>query len=646
MILQLFAIEDDKLVGFSFNHADQVDELGKATGAFATVQGFFDSRAEELRLKHNALIDTFIALTGSAQIGHTSASVVAETVAAALEEIKLLADSNESRITAEEGALTTHKSSADHDGRYFTETELTSQTDGSSGMDIVGMTPIDGVMTTPQQSLEYLKATKTDLIGNHLGAWQGFDSPTASDPGIQNQVDANTLEISNIKYEDTENFIKIKKISNLLASQISSLKFVLLGDSTGNENTEWFYKTMQWFGTNFPYYSVRQRRWNDSKLAYDGTEELQTGSLGDAYATLPGASGAYVSTPDSAALSITGDMEIRAKLAMDDWVVGSGSQVICSKFGASSTRGWSFYIDGASGKPIFQWSADGSTLITAIATVAPTVLDGDDLFFKVNIDVDNGAGGNDVKFYTLIAGSWVQLGATITTAGVTSIFNNAVAVEIGGRNDGGIGTWAGKFYYLEIRNGIEGTVVASADFDLAFPDSITSFKDTSLNTWTINGSGITVGNGSPGIILLNGSTPGAALSYSVTNFTKQLPLASDYVFISYSHNEGLKTEYTDEYQALIDLILANYPKTAIVAVTQNPQISPRTSGEISAHATRNTQIKALAKAGNYGLINNFDAVTNTELVSDLTNPDGVHPVTSGTNVWVNEAKRYLKESIF
>lgn len=35
--------------------------------------------------------------------------------------------------------------------------ELESTTDGASGIDNVGMTPIDGVMTTPQQSLEYLK---------------------------------------------------------------------------------------------------------------------------------------------------------------------------------------------------------------------------------------------------------------------------------------------------------------------------------------------------------------------------------------------------------------------------------------------------------------------------------------------------------
>ena len=89
MILQLFAIDDDKLINFTFNHADQVDEYGRQTGDFTVVQTSFDSRAEELRIKHNALIDTIQALTGSLQMGHTSASITAETVAEALEENRL-----------------------------------------------------------------------------------------------------------------------------------------------------------------------------------------------------------------------------------------------------------------------------------------------------------------------------------------------------------------------------------------------------------------------------------------------------------------------------------------------------------------------------------------------------------------------------
>lgn len=67
--LQLFALSDDKLNAFSFNHASQVDELGKATGDFQTVQQYFDSRAEELRVKYNSLIDQLESVAGAGGIG-------------------------------------------------------------------------------------------------------------------------------------------------------------------------------------------------------------------------------------------------------------------------------------------------------------------------------------------------------------------------------------------------------------------------------------------------------------------------------------------------------------------------------------------------------------------------------------------------
>ena len=68
--------------------------------------------------------------------------------------------------------LATHKISADHDGRYYTETEINT-----------------------------LLNAKTNLTGNHLGTWQGF-SPVQSDPGIQAVVNANTLSLANIANKD------------------------------------------------------------------------------------------------------------------------------------------------------------------------------------------------------------------------------------------------------------------------------------------------------------------------------------------------------------------------------------------------------------------------------------------------------------
>jgi len=62
--------------------------------------------------------------SGSNTIGHGSVSTSSDNVGDTLEENRLIIDDNTSRLTTEEGALTTHKSSGDHDGRYYTETEL------------------------------------------------------------------------------------------------------------------------------------------------------------------------------------------------------------------------------------------------------------------------------------------------------------------------------------------------------------------------------------------------------------------------------------------------------------------------------------------------------------------------------------------
>ncbi|HYH48309.1 MAG TPA: hypothetical protein VEG38_02060, partial [Acidimicrobiia bacterium] len=56
--------------------------------------------------------------------------------------------------------------------------------------------------------------------------------------------------------------------------------------------------------------------------------------------TLPGANGNYASTPDSAGNSITGDIDIRAKLSMADWTP-TAQVVVVAKAGSTGTRSYS-----------------------------------------------------------------------------------------------------------------------------------------------------------------------------------------------------------------------------------------------------------------------------------------------------------------
>lgn len=52
----------------------------------------------------------------------------------------------------------------------------------------------------------------------------------------------------------------------------------ILGDSTGNETTEWFYMLVQWLGQKFPGYTVTHRVWDDATQAYLTPTTVQTGS--------------------------------------------------------------------------------------------------------------------------------------------------------------------------------------------------------------------------------------------------------------------------------------------------------------------------------------------------------------------------------
>jgi len=95
----------------------------------ATLKAKFDLASSDIKtyVADDLLVelqDETLGNSGSNTIGHNSTSITADNVGDGLEEIKLLADDNESRIGTEEGALTTHKSSGDHDGRYYTEIEL------------------------------------------------------------------------------------------------------------------------------------------------------------------------------------------------------------------------------------------------------------------------------------------------------------------------------------------------------------------------------------------------------------------------------------------------------------------------------------------------------------------------------------------
>jgi hypothetical protein len=190
------------------------------------------------------------------------------------------------------------------------------------------------------------------------------------------------------------------------------------------------------------------------------------------------------STPDSANLSITGDIDIRLDIQPTSWAAAQG---LANKYlSTGNQRSWALWLN-ADSTLSFRWSADGSTTITKTSTAAVSPPASGRLAVRVTLDVDNGAAGNDVKFYTAntISGSWSQLGATVTTAGTTSIFDSTASVEIGGsQGNGSANDLTGRLYAAQVYQGIAGTLRADVDFDDEEAGAA-SFVDGSGNTWTL-----------------------------------------------------------------------------------------------------------------------------------------------------------------
>jgi hypothetical protein len=206
----------------------------------------------------------------------------------------------------------------------------------------------------------------------------------------------------------------------------------------------------------------------------------------DAYVLLPTLLSA-LSTPDSAGLSITGDIDIRAELDLTALPPPAlGYEIAGKDVSAGNQRSWLWYVT-ASGTLHFEWTTNGSTVISATSTAPITA---GRIALRVTLDVNNGASGKTVTFYTAptMAGPFVQLGSAVTTAGTTSIFDSTSPVKIGdSANFANFTAPAGsRVYAFQLYQGIAGTLRADVHFDDAEPGA-TSFADGQGNTWTLAG---------------------------------------------------------------------------------------------------------------------------------------------------------------
>jgi hypothetical protein len=242
--------------------------------------------------------------------------------------------------------------------------------------------------------------------------------------------------------------------------------------------------------------------------------------VSNGYTYFPNFDGSYASTPDSAALSITGNIDMRTRVAANDWTP-VGIRHLLAKRASTTTISYNFYLD-TTGCLGWVSSANGSTIRLVISSVATGFTDGTAHWLRVT---RNSATG-DVKFYTAndsasMPSSWTQLGSTQSTT-IEGLFDGTQNLEIGGVL-GGTTTWLGPYYQAQIRNNIldDGTgIVFDADLtkDVSqrtwIDAACTQFAESSTNAATVTLNGLTVQG--DGRITIVSNTGGSAATLATS----------------------------------------------------------------------------------------------------------------------------------
>lgn len=190
-------------------------------------------------------------------------------------------------------------------------------------------------------------------------------------------------------------------------------------------------------------------------------------------------------------LLITGDIDIQV-LFMKLSSANNGSLVSRLNF-FGTQYGFHFAMDNAANRLSYRWSpagtGGGDTIAKNTGAFGAPLMQSSPMWLRVTHDIDNGASGNDVRFYwgkydgTITPPtSWTQVGTTQNTAGVTSIFNPPQPISLGGYGNGaGTPLLGGRIYRVLIKNGIDGTNLLDINVSTLGYLTNTVFFDSSGN---------------------------------------------------------------------------------------------------------------------------------------------------------------------
>lgn len=233
--------------------------------------------------------------------------------------------------------------------------------------------------------------------------------------------------------------------------------------------------------------SIAESSTNAATVTLNGTSSLPNMGSSNCFASVGSTAQNYVSSPDSVSTSIVGNVDLFARVAAEDWTPGGERSIVGKWTSAGNQRSYVLHLL-STGVLRLYWSNDGVTINSTDSTAAVAFTDLSAGWVRGTMNVNDGGGNRVVKFYTATdTGNnaepvWTQLGTTVTTAGVTTIFDSTSIVSSGAVDSGNTAVWAGRIHRSVIRSGYDGagSIVWDANFGLA-PKLATAFVESSTN---------------------------------------------------------------------------------------------------------------------------------------------------------------------
>lgn len=201
---------------------------------------------------------------------------------------------------------------------------------------------------------------------------------------------------------------------------------------------------------------------------------------------LTGVAPSNATTPDAAALDITGNLDISAVINLDDYSTGVNQNLVGKYLTTGNQRSYGMRVTGT-GELGFFGSLDGTAILSNPSTVtlySVGIEDGE----WVSVRMTRVAATGVITFYIgdrldLDTAVWTQMGATVAGT-VGNLFSGTAPLAVGSDSGGG-GLVTGIIRQVRVRSVIAGTQVANPNF-YDQPTGTASFADAAGRTWTIN----------------------------------------------------------------------------------------------------------------------------------------------------------------